>query len=275
MGAIKILDGATQRTTDLSIFKKLRGNRDVKEERIAKIENSMRESGWITPTIIVNEKMEVIDGQGRLEVAKRNNLPIEYKVISGIGIDECRRMNIDQTNWAILDYCKSYADQGSEDYRRFVDICNAFADFPFSIVSCAVTGNSSTSNANLKHGKLICTKEQEQLAKEVLVWLREFNDGLSDAPIGVRTKLYAGLIFAYTSVDEADKDRILSTISAYSFSPTETLASIHEALKFIERQYNNRLSAKNKVYFEHEYMLVQAKKNPWYEAKWGWHVYED
>lgn len=274
---IKILDGEIQTTTDLNQFKKLKGNRRAREARINKIERSAKKMGWVIPTIIVNENMEVIDGQGRLEVARRNNLPISYKVIEGIGIEECITMNMDQTNWTIEDFCESYEEQGSEDYMRFNRIRKAF-DFSISVIVTAVTGTISTNNPIIKEGRLKCSKEQEELANETLTWLGQFKNcaGKSTTTLSEGgASLYKALIFIYTSIDGCDLSRVVDQVSNYEFSSGETLSNIHDALKFIESRYNARLSAHKRVYFEHEYIKLTAEDLPWYEAKWGWKYTND
>lgn len=62
-------------TDKYSIFRRLSGNRDVKEARVKKIMRSIEKVGYIPNPIIVNENMEVVDGQGRLEAVKRLGLP--------------------------------------------------------------------------------------------------------------------------------------------------------------------------------------------------------
>ena len=106
----------TLNTRNYEIFKKLQGNRAVQEDRIKNIINSINEVGYIKSPIVVNEKREVIDGQGRLEAAERLNLPIHYIIVPGIGIEECRAMNINQKSWGLTDYIKSYADMGQESF---------------------------------------------------------------------------------------------------------------------------------------------------------------
>ena len=63
------------RTTDYDAFKRVLGNRKVLEDRVSKILASFDKIGYIPVPIIVNEKFEVIDGQGRLEACKRRGLP--------------------------------------------------------------------------------------------------------------------------------------------------------------------------------------------------------
>ena len=52
-------------------FKKLLDNREVTPQRVNQIMKSIRDVGYIVSPIIVNEKYEVIDGQGRLAAAEQ------------------------------------------------------------------------------------------------------------------------------------------------------------------------------------------------------------
>lgn len=58
-------------TTNYSKFKKMLDNREVSPNRVQKIVKSIDQVGYVMSPIIVNEKMEVIDGQGRLAAAGR------------------------------------------------------------------------------------------------------------------------------------------------------------------------------------------------------------
>lgn len=55
------------RTNNYDQFKRLVGNREVNPKRVKTIKKSVEEIGYIPNPIIVNENMEVIDGQGRLQ----------------------------------------------------------------------------------------------------------------------------------------------------------------------------------------------------------------
>ena len=109
-------------TKDYSIFKRLVGNRDIPETRISKIVESIQTIGWIHNPIIVNEKMEVIDGQGRLTALQRLKMPVEYIVAEGAGNKECIYMNMNMVNWKLPDFIKSYAEQGNENYQRLLGL---------------------------------------------------------------------------------------------------------------------------------------------------------
>ena len=108
--------------TDYSVFKRLDDNRDVFESRVKKLIASMTERYILNP-IIVNEKMEIIDGQGRFEARKAMDKPIHYIMVHGATSDDCRRMNKYNTSWKALDYAKSYSKAGKVSYINLLDTC--------------------------------------------------------------------------------------------------------------------------------------------------------
>ena len=73
-------------TTDYGKFKILITNRIVIDKVVKKLVKSMLESGWIGAPIVVNERMEVIDGQHRIAAAERIGIPVHYIVMEGLTI---------------------------------------------------------------------------------------------------------------------------------------------------------------------------------------------
>lgn len=82
-----------QRTNNYYMFKRLEGNRFVDPKKVNKLKKSIDEVGYISNPIIVNEKMEVIDGQHRLEALKELGKPVEYIVQKNLDIKEVLFMN--------------------------------------------------------------------------------------------------------------------------------------------------------------------------------------
>lgn len=131
-----------QKTRDYSKFRTLEGNRDVGENRVRKIIASIKAVGYVVNPIIVNEKMEIIDGQGRLEALTRLRLPVYYLVVNGVGIKECISMNINQDRWHKIDYIKSYAKRGYPHYQVLLGAIEEFADsISQEVVISVLTGN--------------------------------------------------------------------------------------------------------------------------------------
>ena len=105
-------------TRKYSVFKKLEGNRDLCS--VKKIVDSINKVGYIPSPVCVNENMEVIDGQNRIEALKQLGMPVHYYIVNGVGLEEARQMNIGRKNWQLIDYFKSFAAEGKEEYVYFL-----------------------------------------------------------------------------------------------------------------------------------------------------------
>jgi len=110
-------------TKDYGIFKKLPENRIVHNEKFIKIlMNSMTEEGGkylVTKPIIVNENLEVIDGQHRLEAAKRIGFEVYYIIMIGAGYKDLLQMNQHRDfDWVLEDWLHCNENIGKEDYKK-------------------------------------------------------------------------------------------------------------------------------------------------------------
>ena len=197
-------------TKNYKQFKKLFGNRGVEDRRVNKIIKSIQKVGYITSPIIVNEKMEVVDGQGRLEALERLHMPVEYIVEHGIGIEECISMNVNNTNWTIVDYLKSYAERGNENYIKLARLMQEYPIFTIHCFAPAVLNIGKFSNQQIMNGDLIISEENYQNAREVLNYIIEIEPYLA----GLHTRsdlLIRALMFIYR-MPEVNRDRLKDKI---------------------------------------------------------------
>lgn len=68
-----------ERTSDYSLFKLLRGNRDLNKPHMNKMKEAIESDNRLNlHPIIVNKNFEVIDGQHRLQCAKELGVDIFY-----------------------------------------------------------------------------------------------------------------------------------------------------------------------------------------------------
>lgn len=116
------------KTTDYSIFKIMADNRDVNQLHVQRLVASFREKHLISP-IIVNERMQVIDGQHRLQASAETGLPVYYLVIPGYGINEVQILNTNQKNWNKSDFLEMYCANGVKVYLQFKEFMTHFPDF--------------------------------------------------------------------------------------------------------------------------------------------------
>lgn len=136
------------KTYDLSIFKSIDGNRVPNLQHIRRLTDSLKVHGMKCNPILVNEKMEVIDGQHRLQAAKNVNTFVYYIVVNGYKLEEVHTLNLNQKNWNKRDYMDGYADMGVESYIKLKEFVQKNYDFTFTdcIAMCSniTTGTTHT-----------------------------------------------------------------------------------------------------------------------------------
>ena len=70
-------------TKDYGVFKRLNGNRIIDKTNLKNILESIKSNNLEIP-IIVNEKMEICEGQHRFECKKQLNLPVDFIIKDGV-----------------------------------------------------------------------------------------------------------------------------------------------------------------------------------------------
>lgn len=108
-------------TRDYSKFKLLSENREIRPANVEKIKLSVKEWGVIPGRpVLIDGVGNIVDGQHRFIAYKELGLPIPYEVINGDIIKKTMALNSNQAQWQLIDYIKSYADQGIDCYRRLL-----------------------------------------------------------------------------------------------------------------------------------------------------------
>jgi len=120
------------RTNDLSTFKTLPGNRVPNLLHINRLIYSINKYGMKCNPILVNERLEVIDGQHRLEAAKSAGTFVYYIIVNGYNLTEVHTLNLNQKNWAKSDYMEGYANMGIDAYVKLREFVEKNDDIPFT-----------------------------------------------------------------------------------------------------------------------------------------------
>lgn len=246
------------RTDEYDVFNTLQGNRDVLAGRVSKIIKSIKANGYIFNPIIVNENMEVIDGQGRLEALKILNMPVDYIIVDGLRIKDCIALNIYQTKWNTMDYINSFADMGNINYSYIRHLCKRFSSISIRVIVSAISNKYigfEISNKTVQSGNMTCTAEQYEKATFILEYLEKFM-GYIDVNKGRTELIYTALIFAYKS-DSVDNDRMLERfIKYYGSDIVKPFNAIEGALQALNTVYNYR-SSNERLHLEVEYETAQ------------------
>lgn len=114
------LESATKiyESYDYGRFKILKGNREIDPLKIAKIVNDIESGINILEyaPIIVNEKMEIIDGQHRYYVSKKLKQKVYYTIMLEANLSTVPLINSKSSKWRSIDFLNSYVDLKKESY---------------------------------------------------------------------------------------------------------------------------------------------------------------
>lgn len=238
---------------DLSIFKTLDGNRSVADGRVDKIVSSIQKVGFIQSPIVVNENLEVVDGQGRLEACKRLGLPIPFIKVKGIGIEECLSMNINQKNWTMTDYINSYAARGNENYQRikvFYDCCGFSRN-----VAMWLLFRSGGVTESIKNGSAIVTEEMVDSATDLATFFHRF-DGIE---INRRVEFVIAVLYAL-QCDGVTPEHLIKSVQRDS-TPFKSISDVADCIDKLDLVYNKGKRA-SRVFIRHGYEMLLAKRVP-------------
>jgi hypothetical protein len=230
-------------TTNYDRFRFLDTNRDVVEGHINNLKAAMQEVGNLTriQPIVVNEHGDVIDGQNRLMACKELGLPVYYSVIEGLNINDARQMNILHRNWSNYDWAKSYAAQGNENYRRFLQLVEDYG-FSYSVIlSFLQTTKLMGMYKTFREGNLQLAEEDEAATR---VLLDKYVEVVEE--IGPTNRSMARALARVFKAEIYDHKRMLrklkqlkTTIKAYTTVP--------DNMRQLEEIYNHGFSDANRV----------------------------
>lgn len=106
---------------DYDKFKPHKMQRGIRPIHLARIEASMKRRGFKpTKPIIVTSKLEVLDGQHRLEAAKSLGIDFYYVISDDLTIEDIRDMAKTAAAWDIEDYIVSQIRQENDNYWRLM-----------------------------------------------------------------------------------------------------------------------------------------------------------
>lgn len=252
-------------TDDLDQFRKLETNRDVLQGRVDKVKKSIKNNGWIKGSaILVNEKMEIIDGQARLEACKQLELPIQYIVGEGIGRKECAAAN-NSTIWRQYDWIKSYADGGNTNYKYLQILMDKYAKkVGTATVMCAVSGTMGIDKTTIQNGRVNISAERFEMATRALDFVSDFEPYVGKLE-GRKDTIMSAICFLYNA-DGIDNNKLLA-----KFKKNRPLLGAVAGAKSAFDELSNIYNYRSKEYVDFYSVYQNALKGnlPWYEKRYG------
>jgi hypothetical protein len=164
-----------KKTKDYEIFKKHESNRELVPANLKRLTFSISTRNLLgMRPILVNGKMEVIDGQHRLEIAKKLGLEIYYEMQEQLVTKDMYLLNENQSKWKFDDYIHYYCNEGNVNYikfKYFTEENNLSAFQALILLQEAVVKENmgSAVGVNFKAGKFIFPAEEKITRKKELL----------------------------------------------------------------------------------------------------------
>lgn len=148
-------------TMDYDAFKLLSYNRELVLTHVETVKESIKANDLTNlKPIIVNEGMEIIDGQYRFEACRQLGLPIFY-VVNNNGKhnhDNIICLNISQKNWRAQDYAFYYAQRGNQNYVKLLNFVTVHGiTYDAAQIICS---NHARDTRSFKKGRFLFSKEE-------------------------------------------------------------------------------------------------------------------
>lgn len=181
-------EGVVQKTNDYGLFKYIESNRTISKPHVQHLIQSFENNPHLVQTrpILVNEKMEIIDGQHRLQACMALRIPVYYVVATGTDIESAQLMNALQKGWGLMDYARSYAMNGKNEYREFLRLQEEYPIASTILMLYCVGRDQNKINVKFKRGEFHMMEDRKVIEKhlgmledfsEVLPFWRDYNFG--------------------------------------------------------------------------------------------------
>lgn len=228
-------------TTDYEDFNFIEENREISNYHVNRLVNSVEE-GYTFPPIIVDENMNVIDGQHRLKAHEQAGAPIQFIIQANMKEHTLQKANSDVVKWSTAQHVDYHVKQGNEHYQKLKDF-KSYSEMPWS-QSVRILGKSKDpkiiSVAKILEYGLFEVKHEEDaytFVDEVIMRIRmEFPTG----------KIISAIKNLYDA--GADTKRLVTAINVTE-DELMLLNTIPKIIETIVKVYNKDLKKSEQIKF--------------------------
>ena len=248
----------------LSCFNKLYSNRDVKESDVRKMMKEIREAGRIINAVNINEKEQTIDGQHRIEAAKRlweeygEKYPIRFYFTEGAEIEAVIAANTSGKKWTHTTFAESHAARGISSYTILQQLCDKHKNYLRGEVVTKVVrqfaGRCSPKdfdkgNMRLPENIIDLHKQLDELDK----YSQAVNDFNQRCHTNIVWPVFNALLFClFYSGEDVDKQHMLDAFIKASTNYKYNLQSnTHFNVELLEDIYNKNMPKNKHVSFNY------------------------
>lgn len=206
-----------QKTSDYSIFKLLDYNRGLDIPNLDRIVASLKIKNMLhLRPILVRSDMAVLDGQHRLEAAKKLGVEIFYQIQEEAEDEDIILLNANQKGWETADYLNHYAKKGNPNYVEFLRFSKEY-EVSFDLLRIMLYGSEHAIMTKVRSGTIIFGDKEKKEAQEKLWSLGEVLKVISRLCLEKGTFLRSSRmkisIIDFLSIDDVALDIFLKKLS--------------------------------------------------------------
>lgn len=231
-------------TKDYKVFRNMVGNRKIIPGHVEKLAEAIEKKNLLEYfPILVNENMEVIDGQHRLVADAKLDYPVHYEIVDGLKLEDVMSINTHSRVWSTPDFIDTYITLGNDDYETLKEFMYIYHMAP-SVAASLLYGFNSASPGGigqlLREGKFsVRTPEFAYMIADNLNQLRKY----TEFPVNGDRTLIRALILLNNNLT-FDLGRFIAKLRL-SGDKFERRNTVNQYLLEVEELYN--FNAKNKV----------------------------
>ena len=238
-------------TEDYSSFKRIQGNRTINKAQVQKLYDSLGEHTEILSAIpiIVNDKMEIIDGQHRFEALKKLELPVQYIQVDGLGLSDVQILNSRTKIWSPVDYAKSFWEMGNQNYKVYLDFKSKYHLGHTTLISYLSANGGKTYYGTKSHNTVQGFRSGKfqvgdvAKAEKLCSQLVEFGQYWPKFETKSFTLAFKKICFQ----PEYDQKRMLSKVQLFG-SMLKHTSYPEEYMRQLEKIYNHRAHERVKLF---------------------------
>jgi len=205
------------KTKDYDVFKKNPSNRTYNEGNIRKIMTSLglKNKMDLRP-VIVDKNMFVMDGQHRIEAARRLGMEVSYVVDEDAKDEDIILLNSNQKSWKLTDYLNYYCQQQNPEYVALAEFMTEH-ELSITQMRALMSEGDAFNTMRFKTGKFIFPKEDKfHKVNQRLQNLRQVQNFIKNKNPGTKM-CYDGSVFInsfleFISHKEVDFDIFLQKL---------------------------------------------------------------
>lgn len=223
----------TQHTSNYKMFRILPDNRPISRAHVQDLIKSFQENPDLIELrpILVNDDMEVVDGQHRLEACKAVGIAVPYQIVPHLTIETAQLMNALQRPWRLIDFIHSYAGSGRPEYQQLERWMDTYAPIGPTV---ALSYASKTQSHQRSFKQAARLGQLDLLPKNVV---EDRLNKLSDLPVPFwfYDSFASAFLRVLRTVEHYDHSRMVNGIrNAEITRQATTLDNLRE----LERAYN-------------------------------------